>query len=362
MLKRNHILTAVVAAVLVCLTGIPAVAAITHVDTIERDIKVGAARAIIVEGVNGNITITGEKGREEIFLKVIKSVYTESEKEADQIASLMEIEISGSEDILKIKTLYPKKFKVRRNIISMVIGRGPKMMMELSLLVPKELEVAVSTARGSITVVDMESSVKASTSSGEVDLRNIGGNVEVSVSSGEIEVVNISGDAFLKAASGTIIAKNVDGDIKSDVTSGKMKLLQLRGNLECSIGYGSVIVEGVGGVEYRGINADANLVDVRGSVDASTASGDICIRATPEGDMNYKITASSGDISLRFLAVVEGGYVLKVGTTSGAISVDLPLDLKKVARNSIYGTVRDGKAKVFLETASGDITVEEPGE
>jgi hypothetical protein len=34
----------------------------------------------------------------------------------------------------------------------------------------------------------------------------------------------------------------------------------------------------------------------------------------------------------------------------------------KVDRNRIAGIVREGRAKVVLETASGNITVEEPGE
>ena len=47
---------------------------------------------------------------------------------------------------------------------------------------------------------------------------------------------------------------------------------------------------------------------------------------------------------------------------SGEISARLPIKVTKVDRNRIAGIVRDGRAKVILETASGNITVEEPEE
>ena len=359
---KEKILVAVLALGLVLLNTLPAGAGISHVETIEREIESGDAKAIIIEGINGNISVTGEEGRSDIYLKVIKTVYTENEDEAKKTASLMEIEISRQGDVLKIETLYPKKFKTKRSLFSMVVDKHPKMMMEITLLVPKGFETMATTANGSITLVDIGANAKVSVSNGKTNLRNIDGDIKVSVTSGEIEAVKISGNAELKVTSGVIIAKNIEGNVHCDVTSGKMKLLRIGGDLDAKIGYGSVIVDGVGAIEYRGVNAEADFIDVRGAVDASTASGDILIRALPEGDNNYKITASSGEIVLRFLDIMQGGYILKVGTTSGTINVDLPLDLKKVARNSIYGTVRGGKAKVFLESASGDITIEEPGE
>ncbi|MBN2071463.1 MAG: DUF4097 family beta strand repeat protein [Candidatus Krumholzibacteriota bacterium] len=341
---------------------VPASAEVTHSETVEKEIKPGEARTIVIEGVNGSISVTGEKGRESIFLKVIKRVHSDDLEEAKKIASLMEIEVSRPGDIIKIETLYPKKYKVKRSLLSMVVDKHPNMMMELTILVPEDFEVAATTASGAITIVDIRSSVEVSVSSGEANIREIGGDAEVNVTSGQIKAVKVAGDAVLKVTSGKIAGKNIGGNVKCDVTTGKLELLQTGGDLGVSIGYGEVIVEGVGAVEYRGVNAEADFIDVRGAVDASTASGNILIRALPEGDNNYKITASSGQITLRFLEAMEGGYVLKVGTTSGTINVDLPIDLKKVARNSIYGIVRGGKGKVFLESASGDITIEEPGE
>ena len=59
---------------------------------------------------------------------------------------------------------------------------------------------------------------------------------------------------------------------------------------------------------------------------------------------------------------MEDGYVLKAATTSGEITASLPITVTKVDRNRIAGIVRDGRAKVFLETSGGNITIEEPEE
>ncbi|MBN2184170.1 MAG: DUF4097 family beta strand repeat protein [Candidatus Krumholzibacteriota bacterium] len=360
--RKDRILAAALAVGIVLLNVAAAESGVSHVETIEREIESGEARVIVIEGINGNISVTGEDGRSGIYLKVVKTAYTEDEDQARKIASLMEVEISRKDDILRIEALFPKKFKTKRSLLSMVIDKHPKMTMEMTLVVPKGFEAVATTANGSVILTDIGANATVSVSNGNANLKNIDGDIEVSVTSGKIEAVKISGNAVLKVTNGMIIAKNIGGDVHSGLTSGKIKLLRIGGNLAADIGYGSIVVDGVGGIEYRGVNAEADFIDVRGSVDASTASGDILLRAVPEGDNNYKITSSSGEIVLRFLEIMEGGYVLKVGTTSGTINVDLPLDLKKVARNSIYGIVRGGKTKVFLESASGDITIEEPGE
>ena len=82
----------------------------------------------------------------------------------------------------------------------------------------------------------------------------------------------------------------------------------------------------------------------------------------PDGDSDYNVRTSSGEIELRFVRKTPGGYVLKANTTSGDISVDLPIEIKKVGRHYIAGVVRKGKSVVLLETVTGDIGIIEDEE
>ncbi|HSG29841.1 MAG TPA: DUF4097 family beta strand repeat-containing protein, partial [Candidatus Krumholzibacterium sp.] len=254
------------------------------------------------------------------------------------------------------------KFNSRRNLISYFVKRQPKMSMDIELFMPKGMDAGVTIASGKIVVRDLNSQVEVNSASGMIEIRDIEGKVTAVVASGRLDVADIKGDVELQVVSGALNATDVSGDAVVGVNSGTIELAHLGGDLDCSIEYGTVVVDGVGGLKFEGISAHASFTGVRGAINASTASGKASFRVKPGSDVNYSIIASSGDITVRFLEKMAGGYILKAGTTSGEISVTLPIDVKNVGRNNITGVVREGKARIFLETASGDIIIEEPEE
>jgi len=71
---------------------------------------------------------------------------------------------------------------------------------------------------------------------------------------------------------------------------------------------------------------------------------------------------SSGRVMLQFDRILKRGFALKARTTSGDISMILPIKVSKVGRHYLVGVVREGASTVILETASGDIDVSEPEE
>lgn len=350
---------AVIASMAVLCAPVDAVSARAFMETDSRVIEIGGAKKVVVLGINGNITITGEEGRKDIFLKTIKSGSVENEDEAGEIIRQMEVRVSRSGDTIKLETIYPKNYHVKRNLIAFLVKRQSGIRMELEIILPKEIGADVTTASGKISISGMDADVEADASSGDVEMRSIGGKIASTVSAGSIGAMDIAGDADLKTLSGRIFAKNISGNVTAETASGRMELAEIGGSLKCRIEYGTVIVDGVGDLDYRGISAEAKFVDVRGSINASTASGSTAFRVKPGKNVDYRITASSGDIFLRFLTLMEGGYTLDAGTTSGEISVHLPIDIRKVGRNNISGVVREGKARIFMETASGNIGIEE---
>lgn len=350
------------AAVTVIASASVALAAYSHVDTSTENVPVDGAVEVVIMGVNGNITVTGEEGRDEIFLKTIKKITASDEEEAREISSSMSVEVTRSGDIIKLESVYPKDYRVKRNIFSMIINKNPRMIMEMVIAVPQELGVTVTTATGEVSVYGSNAPVKISSSSGKVEARDIAGELDVALTSGRINASDINGPANLHVTSGKIFARNIEGDVSAGATAGKMELTELKGKLICAIEYGEVIVEGVGGVEFRGIGCDADFVDVSGAIDATSASGNMNFRVVPVKAADYRMISSSGNITLRFLEIMEEGYTLIAGTTSGDISANLPINISNVGRNRIAGRVRAGKAKIFIETASGDISITEPGE
>jgi DUF4097 and DUF4098 domain-containing protein YvlB len=333
-----------------------------HEETISKVIPLKGAKQLVIESLSGDIAVIGEEGRDDIEIRIVKVVRADDEEKARKIAESMGVVVTRPEDMIKIETRYPKKGKVKKSIFSFFVERGQAMNISLALTVPAELAIECASASGDVEIIQIDADVEASTASGDLIIREISGDLSAVVASGEIEVVEIGGNVKLSSAAGDIVVRNVKGDCEISVATGDAEIASIGGDLQLNTYTGDAVIDGVGRVRYEGISGSARFVDVRGSVDASAASGDINFRVSPEKLSDYMITASSGSITLRFLEVMEDGYILKAATTSGEISARLPIKVTKVDRNRIAGIVRDGRAKVLLETASGNITVEEPEE
>jgi hypothetical protein len=352
---------AVIAAVIIAAAAVKA-ADYRHEEAITKTISVDGAKQLVIESLSGDIIVTGEEGRDTIELKIIKVVRAENEEAARKIAESMGVVVTRPADVIKLETRYPKKGKTKKSIFSFFVERGNSMSISLTLAVPIGLDVETASASGDVEISKLIGSVRASSASGDVIIRNIGQEVTANVASGDIALEEVAGSIELSSAAGDIIVRNVGGDAVISVATGDVEVSSVEGELVLSSYTGDSVVEGVGTVKYEGISGSARFIDVRGGVEASAASGDISFRVAPIELSHYHITASSGNIVLRFVEVMEDGFVLKAATTSGEISARLPIKVTKVDRNRIAGIVRDGRAKVVLETASGNITVEEPEE
>lgn len=363
--NRNRIAAAVAlsAALMAGASGGAAGGTYRHEETTTKIIPLEEAERIILVSASGDITMIGESGRSEVEVTIKKYIRASDEEEARKLAESMGIVVTRPGGDLKLETRYPKRGTVRKSIFSLLIsGQGESMQMELVLLVPSGVAADVSSASGTVTVSRLKGPASISTASGSVDVRDIEGSVEVKVASGSIDVADIGGSVDLGSASGNVTARNVGGDAKIFTASGDTDLNGVAGSLEIESRSGDTTVDGVGSVRYRGLSGSGRFVEVRGGVDASAASGDLSFRVVPADGSDYRIVASSGNVTLRFLRAMKDGFVLKAATTSGEITAQLPIRVTRVDRNMIAGIVRDGHAKVFLETSGGDITIEEPEE
>ena len=343
--------------------GAAAVAAASWYEEMEqKTISVEGEKLLVIITKSGDILVTGEDGRDEISLRLVKKVKADDAEEAEKLASMMELEVTRDDTVLRISTEYPRQGREKRSLLSYLFDRYPKMKMELVLLVPAELALEVETASGDVAVEEMQGEIDITAASGDIKVENAGGNVIVHVASGDIDVTGMGGSAKLVSASGDVEGRDIAGECIVNTASGDIELSNLDGDLEMRPVTGDASIDGVGSVDYSGMSGSGRFVDVRGGVTASAASGDLLLQLVPEGDFDYTVRTSSGGIKVRFISVMVGGYVLKATTTTGDIEAILPINISKVGRNHVAGVVRDGRSKVILETASGDISISEPEE
>jgi hypothetical protein len=231
-------------------------------------------------------------------------------------------------------------------------------------------KVKVSSSEGVLLWVDVEVQVPAGH---EGAFRNAVGAIRAHGLDGKLTFDGASADVFVETAR---------GDIRVDTGSGDVKAEDLEGSLDCDTGSGDISVERFHG-DSLAFDTGSGNVDVKEAtahkLRADTGSGDIHVRAT--GLDSFDADTGSGDISLD----ARDGALVTVRAETGSGDVTLVLgpqasfevttdqgsgdlvsrydDAKPIlSGRELVGYRRgDAKAKIHVETGSGDVVVEPGG-
>ena len=337
-------------------------AAVEREEVSNMTVPVRGEKIVVIMNARGDVQVIGQRGRSDIAIEVRKVVKAKGDEAATRLFGTMKLEVTRAGKELKIDAVYPEEMERERSIIGYIMQHYPSVRIDVKLTVPAGLNISTVTSSGDVDITDVEGAVETNSASGDVAAADIGGAVKVNVASGDVSVTRIGGDASVTSASGDIEGEDIKGNATIQSSCGDIDLAGIGGNLTATSTSGDVTADGVAAVEYSGTSGSAIFTGVRGGVAASVTSGDIEVSATPASPANYEIRASSGEIILEFGVRLPGGFILKARTTTGDISVDLPIQISKVSRHELAGVVRAGTSVVVLETASGDITITEPGE
>jgi hypothetical protein len=185
-------------------------------------------------------------------------------------------------------------------------------------------------------------------------------NVTVDLAVGSIEASNVASAVNLRVQSGPISAKSMTGDLEADTGSGKVEVIGSKGEvLKVDTGSGSVEVRdadcrrldvdtGSGGVTCAGISADAGVID--------TGSGSVELACTRIGDGRFTIDTGSGSVELRLPR--DASARVTADTGAGGIHLDVG-DVEMLSRedNTVSFRMGDGAADIRIDTGSGSISV-----
>jgi DUF4097 and DUF4098 domain-containing protein YvlB len=326
-------------------------------ETFEKRAPLDGAKRVVVKNARGDVFIEGEAGRGDIRCEYEKQARGRKRDEIERVFGAMDVEVRRSGDDLVIEAVYPKRKESDRGLLSLIMQQYTSMRIDMRLRVPAAAAVVVAAGSGDVEVAGLEGAVEISASSGDITARRIGGALEIQVSSGDIVVADVAGPVELSAASGDISVRRVAKSVVVQSASGDVDAADIGGDLAIASTSGDVEVSGVGSVEFRGTSGDAAFAGVRGGVIASISSGTVTVVAAPAAVADYTLASSSGGIVLAFEKELPGGFALKAQTTTGEITVSLPIKLHKVSRRYLAGIVGEGKSIVAIETSSGNITI-----
>jgi DUF4097 and DUF4098 domain-containing protein YvlB len=161
--------------------------------------------------------------------------------------------------------------------------------------------------------------LELNSSSGDVSVAGHGGSIQVNSSSGDVVIDEASGPIVVRTSSGDIRLTGTTGEVTVATSSGDVRATGLARLREASTSSGRLTLEGI----------FTDAASIRAS------SGDVTLRFAPESAVRIEATTTSGDIRAAGLALTgqqqerrrltgalgAGGTTLRVGTTSGDISL-----------------------------------------
>lgn len=211
--------------------------------------------------------------------------------------------------------------------------------IDYTITVPPDTELRANSGSGDLNVSNIKGPVNITVGSGAVNASNIGGDVQLHAGSGDADLANVGGQITGGSGSGDVKFSMVKGVVRFDSGSGDIEIANPGSSIELSTGSGGVTVT----------NATA---DVR----AHTSSGDVDIQGDPGASNYWDIHTSSGDVALDVPQTASFRFHARTG--SGEIESELPISMEGTTdKHEVRARLGDGKARVEVETGSGNITL-----
>lgn len=220
-------------------------------------------------------------------------------------------------------------------------GGGLEAHADLTVRVPRGVEVAVNLGVGEGRVRDLEAGVTFRTGAGNVDVADVAGQVGVDTGSGAVTISDVMGDVSVDTGSGSVVLEQLTGS-RVDVDTGSGRI-QGRG-----LAAGELVVDtGSGRIDLQGVSS--------ARISCDTGSGSVRLELVEDVD-RLMIDTGSGSVAV---AVPAGfGAMLDLSSGSGRVSVDVPgLEAEVSKRRYFRGSAGDGDGRVVIDTGSGGITL-----
>ena len=227
-------------------------------------------------------------------------------------------------------------------------------------------ETQATTVSGNVTLSDWKgtgTSLTVETSSGDV--------VADGLTAETIRLCSRTGDVRVTdaRAAATAAFESASGDVSVTASSADLQVY-----IRTQSGHAAVHSLRAAQIQVETVSGDAELRDIEGALTAKTVSGDFEASSvessaasllTVSGDARWAFTTPfggsfagttvSGDLHLIFADSANAR--MEMNTTSGALSMTLPVTDSVLTERHIVGKVGEGSGSVRLQSVSGDLTI-----
>ncbi len=191
--------------------------------TSERNMNLDASgiKELRVECGAGFLKINGMTDAREITVQaeiILDDVDTEKAEEF--LEKYLRLELTRSGD----KALLRSEINSDGSFFGTIFGDNPGGLVNLTVQIPKSLNLEVDDGSGYITMKDIDGDIVIDDGSGEITITRVNGSVRLDDGSGEIFMEDIGGDVFIDDGSGEITLRKIGGNVRIDDGSGSIDI------------------------------------------------------------------------------------------------------------------------------------------
>lgn len=199
-------------------------------------------------------------------------------------------------------------------------------------------KISVSTVSGDVMLDRAQGDTALSSTSGEIRSSQLEGKVRISTTSGDISLGKAAGGANISTTSGEVRLESCQGDLDVESTSGDIRVDSQNGLFQMETTSGELSVrDGSGWGRASSVSGDicVFLADLQGDLDISTTSGEVELKLPKEGNFAFHFDSTSGECRTFFDNLLSfnkkgnradgqygsGGGTIDISTTSGDLDV-----------------------------------------
>jgi hypothetical protein len=186
-----------------------------------QTVPVSNRDGIRVTGLNGNITVSGAKGVQEVTLRATKRVRSWSVADAEAHLENILVQVRTTPEEVLVETIHSGE------------AAGRSYSVDYEVIVPEAFFARVVLANGNTILEELESRVEVDLANGNVIIRQVVGSAQVSLGNGNL-IASMSMPA--------------EGEILFSVGNGSATLTiqrEVSAELNAHVGFGNITVSGL---------------------------------------------------------------------------------------------------------------------
>jgi len=334
-------------------------------NNLQKTFSVSSGGKLVVDADRGSIDVT-PSGNDKVEIRVLRKVTRATAAKAEEVFADHEVTFEQDGNQVTVKA------KGKRDTSGWRLWQ-PNLQVRYEVIVPRQFNLDLKTAGGSISVGDLTGDVRLQTAGGSLQTASITGQVwgrtaggsitasgatgtvDVQTAGGSIHLGEVAGPVAAETAGGGITVQSAKASVKAKTAGGNIRIDQAEGPVRAETSGGSITIKTVrGALEARTAGGDIQADEVHGAIDAHTSAGSVTVGLAGPLGKDCRLETSGGSITLTlpkdFAAEVDAK------TSGGRVTTDVPVTTQgEVGRGTLQGKIGLGGHLLKLRTSAGSI-------